>query len=588
MIAEEELIVDKGVMVPMRDGVRLYTEIYRPPGDGPFPVLVSRTAYWLEGGVTQGLTEFAKLIARQGYVAIFQQSRGRFASEGEFHPGLCDIDDGYDVVEWAAAQPWSTGKVGMFGGSYQGITQWAAAIARPPHLVCIAPLTSTWNSFGNEIWYAAPGVLSLGSAFAWAWGAVLGEAERRGVPAPDGAIHHGEEGNEPGDVAEAIAKRAVSMMEMYAYRPLRDIPQLELVSWWKDWCDHGDPDDPYWLAINASEHAVDLDLPVFHASGWYDLFLNGTIEAFQTLHRSGANQRVRDGQELVVGPWNHGGMCPPRPDAPANSGPHGLWDLSEGSACMEFFRRHLKGEQVPDVAPVRLFVMGENTWRDEQEWPLARTQWTPYYLHSAGAANTAGGDGVLSTLRPEDQPADVFVYDPQNPVVSQGRLECYAPDHGAETARNEGRDDVLVYTTPPLEQDVEVTGPVTLEIWASSSVADTDFTAKLVDVFPDGSAMPLAEGVVRTGVAFTQPPAPETPRRYRLDLWATSNVFKTGHRIRLDVSSSAFPEYELNPNTGQRITEDASGKTVPATQQVHHDGRHPSRLILPVIPRPAR
>jgi putative CocE/NonD family hydrolase len=590
VIAEDELIVTKDLIIPMRDGARLRTDLYRPPGVGPFPVVVSRTAYALAGdSITAGLAELAKLLARQGYVAVMQNSRGRFGSDGEFYPGLCDIEDGYDTIEWAAVQPWSNGKIGMFGGSYQGFTQWAAATARPPHLVCIAPLTSTWNFFGNEIWYYGPGVMALGGAFPWAWGAVAWEAERLGVAPPVGARHHGEgagPGAEPGDVAEPAAQQVAALMEMYAYRPLRDLPQLDLVSWWKDLCDHDDPNDPYWLAINASEHLVDLDLPVLQVSGWYDLFINGTLEAFETLSRFGPSEHARRNQHVIIGPWNHSGMCPPRPDAPSETGPLGLWDFSEGSPTSEFFRHHLKGEEVPAVAPVRIFVMGANAWRDEMEWPLSRTRWTSYFLQSGGRANTVSGDGALSLERPEAQPPDSYLYDPQDPVISHERLECFAPDHGAEVARNGQRPDVLVYTTATLEKDVEVTGPVTLELWASSSVEDTNFTAKLVDVFLDGTGIPLAEGVVRTGYAFKQPPTPGELCRYKIHLWATSNVFKAGHRIRLDISSSAFPHLEPNPNTGERITHDASGKTVTATQHVHHNDRYPSRLILPVIPPP--
>ncbi len=588
MIAEDDLVVEQGLMVAIRDGVRLYTNVYRPPGDGPFPVVVSRTAYSLTTGVTAGLAGLAKLVARQGYVAVFQQSRGRFESEGVFHPTRCDIDDGYDTVEWAAQQPWSTGRIGMFGGSYQGMTQWVAAMARPPHLVCIAPLTSTWNLFGSDLWYAAPGVMALGSALSWAWGAVLDEADRRGVDAPEGARHHGEEGSADtaaGDVAEAAARRAASQAAMFAFRPLRDVPQLELVSWWKDWCDHDDPTDPYWIDLNTSDHVADLDLPVLHVSGWYDMFLHGTIEAFETLRRRGPTARSRQAQELVVGPWNHGGLCPPRPDAPADHGsPLGLWDLSPGSPTMEFLARHLKGEDLAPVAPVRVYVMGDNRWRHEQQWPLEQTRWTPWYLRSGGAANTVDGDGSLSLDRPGAEPHDEFVFDPEDPVPSAGRLEAYSPDHGAELTRSGSRDDVLVYVTEQLAADVEVTGPVSLELWASSSVTDTDFTAKLVDVFPDGAAFPIADGVVRTTFARIHAPVAGHPYRYTIDLSATGNVFKVGHRIRLDISSSAFPQLELNPNTGSRITHDATGRTRPATQHIYHDADRPSRLILPVIP----
>jgi putative CocE/NonD family hydrolase len=255
------------------------------------------------------------------------------------------------------------------------------------------------------------------------------------------------------------------------------------------------------------------------------------------------------------------------------------------SPAMKFFAHHLKGENdgYADEPPVRIFVMGASTWRDEREWPLARTRWTSYFLHSAGSANSLDGDGALSTEPSAQEPADSFVYDPADPVPGSftvGRSAGPETDPGSTGKR----PDILVYTTAPLEEDVEVTGPVSVELWASSSAADTDFTAKLIDVFPDGEAIPLCQGIVRTGRAVPQPAAPGAVYRYDIDLWATSNLFRAGHRIRLHVTSSEFPTYELNPNTGARITHDPEGRTVAATQRVYHDPTHPSRLVLPVIP----
>ncbi|MCA9863671.1 MAG: CocE/NonD family hydrolase, partial [Thermomicrobiales bacterium] len=479
--------VEYNVPATMRDGTTLYADVYRPEGDGPWPVILMRLPYDKTSAENISYAD-PSWYARQGYLVVVQDVRGTAASDGEFVPFQHEAEDGYDTIEWAAAQPWSNGRVGMFGGSYQGITQWAAAIARPPHLVCITPLTSTWTSFGDDLLYAAPGVMALSGALSWAWGAVLDEANRRGVAAPAGALHHGEESSADtpaGDVAEAVARRAEQQRAMYDHRPLRDLPELGLLSWWKDWCDHSDPTDPYWTVSSAVDHLVDLDLPVLHVSGWYDLFLRGTVDAFQQLRRYGSTAETRGAQELVVGPWHHGGMCPPRPDAPADHGaPLGLWDLSPGSPTMTFLDRHLKGIDSGPVAPVRVFVMGANRWRHEAEWPLPSTEWTPWYLRSDGHANTAGGDGWLSIEPPGEEPADVYVDDPADPVPSAQRLEAYAPDHGAETAAAADRADVLVYDSRPLDADIEVVGPIHVELWAASSVVDTNLVVKLVDVFP--------------------------------------------------------------------------------------------------------
>ena len=321
---------------------------------------------------------------------------------------------------------------------------------------------------------------------------------------------------------------------------------------------------------------------MLNLTGWYDYFTMGSLDAFSTLRGRGASEATRAGQRLVVGPWNHMTLVP-RSDMGDNAGL--FVDASPGSPLMRFFGHVLKGEEPGyfDEPPVDIYVMGDNVWRQEHEWPLVATEWTPYHLRSSGAANTIEGDGRLSIERPGDEHPDTFVYDPSDPVLGAklpGNTQGDAPDLNSVAQR----DDVLVYQTPALDEPVEVTGPVRLELWARSSVADTDFTARLIDVFPDGQAVSLCQGIVRTGAVIDNP-EPGAVYRYEIDLWATSNVFGPGHRIRLDISSSDYPMYELNPNTGQRITHDPSGDTIPATQHVFHDELHPSQLILPIIPR---
>lgn len=580
------LIEEPDVMVVMRDGVRLRTDLFYPTGEGPWPTLVNRYPYSPQNGV---MASIARVVAGQGYAVVVQSCRGRYGSEGEFMIHHADVNDGYDTVEWAAQQPWSNGEVGMYGISYGGMTQWMAALSRPPHLVAIAPISSPWSWFGSGAWHYAPGVLSLGLTLLWSASMVPHEAQRRGrdcglagfVAAEE--IQQGEGIVDPALWAKVCELQLQDARPLLDRRPLRDIEVFdEFAPWFRDVCDHPDPDDPYWQEISPADHLDRIDLPVFNLTGWYDYFTKAAVEAFATLWRNGVSEATRQGQRLVVGPWDHRSTVP-RPDAADNAGV--MIDPSPGSPMMRFFGHILKGEEPGyfDEPPIDLYVMGENVWRQENEWPLAQTEWTAYYLRSSSRANTISGDGLLSTEQPEDENPDSFVYDPRDPVPGPsvpGNTQGDAPNLN-DIAH---RDDVLVYLTPVLEEPVEVTGPVILELRASSSVANTDFTAKLIDVFPDGQAVPLCQGIIRTGMAMDNP-VPGEVYRYEVDLWATSNVFGIGHRIRLDVSSSEYPIYELNPNTGQRITHDPTGETVPAVQHVYHDRHHASRLILPIIPR---
>jgi uncharacterized protein len=586
--AGNEVGVEYDVMVPMRDGIRLRSDIYVPAGPGPFPVLLCRYPYSVADGM---MDRRNREVAGQGYTVVFQHCRGRYGSEGVFYPFHPDVEDGYDAVEWAASQPWSNGRVGMFGASYGGLAAWLAAIARPPHLMAIAPVSASWSFIGCNIWYWTRGVMGLGFALMWTGQMTTWEAERLGVPQTlpvfaeiERSMH--ELSSDPAAFEKAVVEQAELLKELLARRPLRDIEELrELAPWWRDWCDHDDPDDPYWRQVHASAHIEALTLPIQHMTGWYDFFTNGVLDGYQTMKRYGTSAQVRKTQRLAVGPWSHVPGVVPHPDIPSGPDHPDMYALHPGSTVMEFFRHHLKGEN-PDFdeqPPVRIFVMGDNRWRDEWEWPLARTNWTSFYLHSDGGANTLDGDGTLSQQPPASELADSFIYDPNDPVpgpIAVGLTAGPEIDPG-NTGR---RADVLVYTTPTLEDDVEVTGPVILELWAASSVAYTDFTAKLIDVFPHGEALPIVQGMVRSRQAAAQPLQPGAIYRFDIDMWATSNVFKAGHRIRLHISSSEFPTYEPNSNTGARITDDASGQTLSAKQQVFHDQAHPSRLILPVIP----
>jgi putative CocE/NonD family hydrolase len=575
MTETNDLVVERDVMVPMRDGIRLRTDVFRPASGGPHPVLLQRYPYSPRDGI---MAMFGQQIARQGYAVVIQSCRGRFGSEGDFYPIHPDVDDSYDTVEWAAAEPWSDGEVGMYGVSYSGMTQWAAAIARPPHLVCLAPFLCTWDS-AIGAWYSAPGVLTLGLALLWSAQMTAFEAERRDVTSPLPIFAEVARMMDEGGLGNIDTMAKLSEMQppavwpLFARRPLRDVEELrELAPWFRDWCDHPDSRDSYWQAISAAHHADEIDLPVLHVTGWYDYFTKGSLDAYNTLAHSGSTEQTRRGQRLIAGPWNHNG-AQIRPDADPTAWM--FFDFSAESPTMRFFAHHLKGEfpGYDDEPRVRIYVTGDNVWRDETEWPLARTRWTSYHLH---------GDGHLSTDCPGDERPDSYVYQPTDPAPgSIATGATYNDPVNLDSVAT--RPDVLVYTTDPLEADLEITGPVALELWASTSAPSTDFTAKLIEVFSDGTAVPLCQGVVRTSAAEARPGMAGAVYRHEIDLGATSTAVKAGHRLRLDVSSSEFPTYDLNPNTGRRITDDS--ETAPASQRVFHDALHPSRLILPIVPR---
>jgi putative CocE/NonD family hydrolase len=571
-MVQRTLIVERDVEVQMRDGVILRADIYRPDTTEPLPVLLQRTPYG-KGFVGPG---FALMAAERGYAVVNQDTRGRWASEGEDHPFVYEMNDGYDSVEWAAHQPWANGKVGMYGLSYMGYVQFAAAAMRPPALKTIIPTQTFCDPYNalNE-----GGALALGVSVSWnlVYGAFMAMAWQR--------RSEDERRQLTGQLIEAIDGMARS--QTFSLLPLRDMPLIGsdgFARLFLDGLDHPTHDD-FWGRIQCP--CEPLDLPIFHVGGWYDIFIGSTLRDFGSIRDAG-NAR----QKLMIGPWVHGVY-----DGHAGEVDFGLqasgFVVVPEELQLGWFDYWLKGidNGVMEEPPVRIFVMGEDRWRLEKEWPLARTQYTPYYLHSGGAANSLHGDGALTPLKPSEEAVDSFVYDPRNPVPTRGGgLCCWSPalPPGAFDQREvEARPDVLVYSTPPLEGEVEVTGPVEVHLWAATTAPDTDFTAKLVDVGPCGFARNLTDGIIRArhrnSVTHAEPIRPGEVTEYIIDLGGTSNVFKAGHRMRLEISSSNFPRFDRNPNTGRRTAEEAELRT--ALQTVLHDADHPSHIVLPIIPR---
>jgi len=575
------IVVEKDVRVPMRDGCVLRADLYRPDTPERLPVLINRTPYNKALPMVFALTLDVIRMAGAGYNVLVQDCRGRFASDGVFNCFTDEARDGYDTVEWAAAQPWSDGNVGMYGASYMGATQWLAAALRPPHLKAIAP--SITASDYHDGWTYQGGAFALFFNVSWTM-ALLAPPEllRKRAEKPD----------DPDVLKElgAVMSSIDTMRQSMEFLPLKEFPMFRTgAPYFFDWLAHPAYDD-YWKALCIEENHSKIGVAALNIGGWYDIFQGGTIRNYLGMRSRGANEAARNGQRLIVGPWHH---ALPLTNLVGNvdfglaSNP---LSIDYEGIHIKWFDRWLKGKASDVEAPVRLFVMGTNQWRDEKQWPPAGTEFRRFYLHSRGRANSAAGDGTLSTEAPGDEPPDAYVYNPLDPVPTMGGgLCCYAGalQGGAWDQREvERRTDVLVYSTEPLAEDLEVTGPITLTLYAASSALDTDFTAKLVDVGPCGFARNLTDGIIRArfreSCSHEKMLVPGEVECFTIDLWSTSNVFKAGHRIRLEVSSSNFPRFDRNPNTGHPLFADAEVR--PAMQTVMHSRGYPSHLTLPIVP----
>jgi putative CocE/NonD family hydrolase len=564
-----EVVVERGVAMKTRDGVTLKADIYRPAGDGPFPVLLTRTPYDKSNSAA-----FGQKAAARGYIVVVQDVRGRYTSEGEWYPFKYETDDGYDTVEWAAALPHSNGKVGMFSGSYVGATQMLAAIGHPPHLAGICPVVTASNY--HENWTYQGGAFEQWFNESWTSGLAQDTLNRY--------IRD----NTNARVGQSVLP--LTHYPLFNISPPTSAGALTpaLAPYFEDWLAHPAYDD-YWRQWSIEENYQNIQVPSLTIAAWYDIFQGGSLRNYMGMKAHAGTEAARKGQHLLVAIGGHSGWG--QTVGAVDFGPQAPFD--ENAVTLDWYDYLFLGKQneFANGKPVKIFVMGKNEWRFEDDWPVPQAKATRYFLGSSGKANTAAGDGSLSTAAKGAEPADSFVYDPANPVPTVGGPLCCDSTHLAPGPRDqhevEQRPDVLAYSTPPLDQDTEVTGPVTLDLYAKSSAVDTDFTGKLVDVGPDGKAVNLTEGILRaryreTATAAT-PIVPGTIYEYKIDLWSTSNVFLKGHRIRVEVSSSNFPRFDRNLNTGKSAAE--SSEMVKATNTVYHDAAHPSALVLPVVPR---
>lgn len=553
----------RNIQIPMRDDVCLETTVSLPHGSGPFPVVLIRTAY--NRGAYIGL-EFT----RRGIAFVAQDCRGRYGSEGNWYPFIHEAEDGWDTLEWIGRQPWCNGKVGMFGDSYLAGTQFYVAPTGSPYLAALNPRFMSGDLWKNA--YYCHGAFSLALTFSWLCFEVGSRTTSAGL-------------------LPAFDVRAL----------LSELPILTLdeksgcgpVQAYRDYVTH-DRRDEFWQALNVRESMDRYTVPVLLTGGWYDYYPGETFANYRCLIEKAPSRSLAQSHRVIVGPWTHGFNSSTRLGE-LDFGPE---SLRENDSTLRWLECLLQGGDARKFqeSPIRIFVMGANSWRNEQEWPLARTEFVKFFLHSQGRANSLLGDGRLSTAPPAKENPDLYEYDPDNPVPTLGGNHSVGPYNpglyelalpGPYDQRPvERRDDVLVYTTEELEGDVEVTGPVQAILFASTSARDTDFVARLTDVYPDGRSVNITEGVLRARFRvrrWDDPKLGEPGRvlEYAIELQPTSNVFKKGHRIRLDITSSNFPLWDRNRNTGHPPGTDTEKQT--AAQAIHHEPEYPSHILLPLI-----
>jgi putative CocE/NonD family hydrolase len=561
-----DIRLDNRVAIPMRDGVILYADVYRPIDEGRYPVLVSRTPYSTER--FPSAYDAGVYFSRRGYGYVFQDVRGRHESDGRWEPFFDDEKDGYDTIEWAAKQRWSNGKVGMEGGSYLGQNQWRAAQAAPPSLVTIFPSVASTSIYHD--WITLNGAWRL--SFNFGWGPVRQESRIMQNPGPH----------------TVAGLHAIHYDEVQRHLPLDSMQQLvgRNARFYNDWLANPDYND-YWKPLNVEEVFNKIAIPVHTFGGWFDIFSQGTLRGYVGMSHQGATEQARRGSHIVIGAWGHGST---RKTGDIDFGPTA--DVDEKALALRWYDSRLKGidNGLDREPPVKLFLMGRNEWVLENEYPLARTNYRPMYFAGGGKANTDKGDGRLTWDKPSAPSAsDRFRYDPNDPVPSVGGNNCCGtptPAGPRDQRPIEGRQDVLIYTSDVLQEEIEVTGPVKVVLHASSDAVDTDFVARLVDVHPDGTSYNMAEGMLRAryreSLSRPSPLQPGKVYRFEIDLVGTSVAFLKGHRMRVHVTSSHFPQFDRNPNTGAKFGTTREVRV--AQQTVYHDADHASHILLPVIP----
>jgi putative CocE/NonD family hydrolase len=553
--------------VAMRDGVKLYADVYLPAAPGKYPVLVVRTPYGVQrDGVHEEMIPFAQ----NGFAVVVQDCRGRYESEGQWDPFRSEGRDGYDTIEWAAKQPWSNGKVATQGGSYLGHVQWAAMSLQPPSLVAAIPRVASTSIYHNWAYFGGAFRLS----FNYGWGVV-----RMPFRIMQPQYWH----------ASAVAPEELRYENILWQLPLKthDLASSNtIVQHYRDWVEHSSYDD-YWKQISDEEHFDKIKVPLYTQGGWYDIFLAGTINGYTGVRAKGSAEAKRS-VKMWIGPWGHG---PSQKFGEVDFGPTA--NLTHPPRELRWYNHYLKGEPngVDREPAVDIFYMGVNKWKGHPDWPIPGTKFTSYYLSSGGSANSLRGDGGLTAAKPSGAPSDSYHYDPLNPVMTLGGNNCcgtptLAGPHDQRPV--ERRGDVLVYSSEILKDPLAIAGPVKMKLWAATDGPDTDWMVKLVDVYPNGYAMNIAEGILRArfrqGLDKPELLQPNQAYEFEVDMVGTANVFQPGHRIRVDITSSNFPQFDRNLNTGDKPGEGTKPRV--ARNTVFHTGDRPSAIILPVVALP--
>jgi putative CocE/NonD family hydrolase len=589
-------IVEEKVMMPLRDGIRLATDIYRPKAEGQYPIIFSRTPYnfntWVDG--KQRLREAQRALdyIKQGYAYVVQNERGRYYSEGEWDILGEPLTDGYDAFEWMKNQPWSNGKIGTLGCSSTAEWQMAvSALDHPAHAAMVPQgfgagvgRVGDINEQGN--WYRGGAEQML--FFAWLYGV---EHDKFKPRIPEGATQE--------DLIRisrfydlALKNPPVDMAEALKHLPIKDI--LQNINGKREIFDKmivRKPNDPEWYQGGLYHDHMEIGQPSFWFASWYDVSITPNLALFNHVRNNSKDAFIRDNQYLVIAPTLHCAFTRATENTVVGERSVGDARLNYNEQITKWFDLWLKGEQndFKTTTPrVQYYTMGINKWQSANTWPPENTKMTTFYLNSNGKANTRFGDGALSAKKPTTDNPDSFIYNPMNPVPSYGGNVCCtgnAIKAGAfDQKEMELRDDILVYTTDVLEEDTEVSGFIEAVLYVSSNVRDTDFTIKLIDVYPDDTAYNLDETIqrVRYREGYNKEVFMEEGEVYKLNFTplATSNVFKKGHRIRIEISSSNFPRFARNLNTGGNNFDESVG--VVATNNVHHSKAYPSQIRLPI------
>jgi putative CocE/NonD family hydrolase len=569
----QRILIERDVPCTLGDGTVLMADVIRPDDGERYPVLLQRTPYDKTFFPFTWMIADPSKLAQFGYAVVIQDTRGRFQSQGDYTPHANEADDGYEAVQWAASQPWSDGNVAMYGASYMGATQWLAASKQPPALRAITPITSSNDILEQHL--RRGGAIQLGLVLSWGIAAAPHELIRELGISP-----------ELFQALPEVIDDIDGLDEWFKRLPVLPFPPMErtpkLATWLAQVLD--DERNELHERASASRSHPAVRVPALEIAGWHDILLQPELDHFVAMKAEAGTDDARRLSRLIVGPWAHASFMGFVGEVDFGfRASQLLLDLREDFTSLHrrWFDARLKGipSGIDQEPPVKLFVMGRNRWRDEDEWPLRRARTQRWHVR---------GGGGLSLEPPEQAEPSVFTLDPDDPVPTHGGTLLMNGSHirgPRDQAKIEARPDVLLFTSAPMDRDLEVTGRVLFTAWVASDTVDTDVVARLCDVAPDGRSINIMDGILRLrfrdGLYDPKPLTPGEPVQVSVDLWSTSHVFLAGHRMRLQVCASDFPRYDRCPGSGESST--VAKRVLPQRNQLFHDPRRPSYLELPVV-----